>query len=99
MSWVLKNVDQVYGTDGPSVPPNGVAPLPPPGAVPPGVETSPAIPPAKNAGEALPEPVKPKVPDPLPPIPVPKPPKPEPVAPAGGFTPAKGIVMPEVPNL
>jgi hypothetical protein len=81
------------------VPPNGVAPLPPPGAVPPGVETSPAIPPAKNAGEALPEPVKPKVPDPLPPIPVPKPPKPEPVAPAGGFTPAKGIVMPEVPNL
>jgi type II secretory pathway component GspD/PulD (secretin) len=103
MNWVLKDVDRLYGGGTTPVPPprNG-EPLPPPGVVPPGVELVPSIPPAKEPGEPLPPPVKPKVPDPLPPIPVPVPPKPaaaESVVPTSGFTPARGIVMPEVPNL
>ena len=110
MSWVLRDVDKLYGTggqppcaDGSGVLPPGVwaqpdggAPLPLPGTG--TVEPAPAIPRAKNGAEPFPTPPKPPVPE-VPKIPVPDPPKAfappsGPVITIGGQEPASGIVMP-----
>jgi hypothetical protein len=104
MSWVLKDIDRLYGV-GPGTPPppppglEGVpAPLPLPARVFPGPGAPPMIPPAKNGTDTgvTPMPIKPKVPD-VPVIPVPMPPKPKPgdIKPSG-YEPASGIVMPNL---
>ena len=115
MSWVLKDVDRLYGTgpkaagpDGSPIPPgawvrpDGPPPLPLPSAVGPGLERVQPIPPAKDGIEPVPSPmpIKPQVPD-LKNIPIPQLPKTVPgkVMPSSGFEPAEGIKLPDGPNL
>lgn len=109
MSWVLKDVDRLYGAGPKNPAPDGtlppgawvapdggsVTPLPSPTPVfPKPPEPLPPIPPAKNGSD----PLKPKVPELPPNVPIPMPPKPgtDGVKPSSANEPAQGIVMPNL---